>query len=330
MARLRPLVVLVLVLVLGAAAYLGWERARPAAEGALVLCGNVDVRQVDLAFNVEGRVVELLVEEGEAVVAGQPLARLDALRYQDQLAGAEARLAARRAALARLEAGSRPEEVQKARADLAAGQATLDDARNRLARQQALVRREVISQQAMDDAVADERVARARLDALQQALALALAGPRKEEIAEARAEVAAAEADAALARHRFADTRLAAPSAGTILTRIQEPGAVILANTPVFTLAVTDPVWVRVFVTELQLPRIHPGQAARITVDAFPDQPFAGWVGFIAPSAEFTPRSVETPELRTSLVYRARVFVKNPDQRLRQGMPVTVTLTEAP
>jgi HlyD family secretion protein len=93
---------------------------------------------------------------------------------------------------------------------------------------------------------------------------------------------------------------------------------------PVFSLAITDPKWVRVYVPETDLGQVHPGAHAGVTVDAFPGRWFPGWIGFISPSAEFTPKSVETPDLRTNLVYEVRVFVKDPGDNLRLGMPATV------
>ena len=111
-----------------------------------------------------------------------------------------------------------------------------------------------------------------------------------------------------------------------ILTRIQEPGAIVAEGAPVYTLSLTAPVWVRTYVAEPDLGRIHPGMPAAVTTDSAPDKVYAGQIGFISPVAEFTPKTVETTSLRTDLVYRLRVIVDNPDNGLRQGMPVTVTL----
>jgi HlyD family secretion protein len=95
---------------------------------------------------------------------------------------------------------------------------------------------------------------------------------------------------------------------------------------PVFTLAITNPKWVRAYVSEPDLGKLHEGMAAAIAVDSFPGRRFEGWVGFISPVAEFTPKAVQTEELRTSLVYEVRVFVQDPSDVLRLGMPATVYL----
>jgi HlyD family secretion protein len=106
-----------------------------------------------------------------------------------------------------------------------------------------------------------------------------------------------------------------------------EPGEMASPQTPVFSLAITDPKWIRAYVDEPDLGKVHPGMAATVTTDSFPDHPIDGWVGFISPIAEFTPKDVQTEELRTSLVYEVRVFVKDPLDQLRLGMPATVHLS---
>ncbi|MCK9395707.1 MAG: efflux RND transporter periplasmic adaptor subunit [Methylobacter sp.] len=152
-------------------------------------------------------------------------------------------------------------------------------------------------------------------------------GTRREQLDQQRAEAEAQRANLALLRYRLSRATLKAPSAGVIRTRIQESGAVVTANSPVFTLALTDPLWCRVYVDESDLGKIRMGMPARITTDSYPGKSYRGWVGYISPVAEFTPKAVETPELRTSLVYQARIYTCDPDQELRLGMPATVTLS---
>jgi HlyD family secretion protein len=160
----------------------------------------------------------------------------------------------------------------------------------------------------------------------EETLRLAELGPRQEDIDNARAQLAAEEAMVIQSERRLADAELIAPSAGTILTRAQERGAIVSPGEPIFTLTLTSPVWVRTYVNERDLGRIRPGMTAQVATDSAPDKPYQGHIGFISPTAEFTPKTVETRELRTDLVYRLRVIVDNDDGMLRQGMPVTVTL----
>lgn len=326
MPKKAPLIAAVAVVV----ALGGWWtfNAQINNNGPLIVYGNVDIRQVDLSFLVEGRIDRLLVQEGDRVQTGDSLATLDTGYFNDTLALARARLAAQQATLAKLETGSRPQEIASAEADLEAAEAALTGAQAVYDRQKELVKTSAASRQAFDDAKSALDQARARRNAAAQALDLTHSGPRDEDIAAARAALKAEQATVALAERRLSDATLKAPADGTILTRIKEPGAVIAAGTPVLALAMTDPVWVRAYVSETDLGRIYPGQPATIATDTRPDAPYAGQVGFISPTAEFTPKTVETKDLRTSLVYRFRVVVDNPDQGLRQGMPVTVTLDE--
>jgi HlyD family secretion protein len=296
------------------------------ASSELVLYGNVDVREVDVAFNEGDRIIAMHVEEGDRVEAGQLLAELDSSRLEHAMLEAEAKVAAQRALVTRFEHGSRPEEIARARAEVAVAEADLTAARLVHERLESMAKADAASQQRADDARAAHRAAQARLEVARENLRLAVEGPRSEDTEAARAQLRADEAALALARHRLADTKLYAPAEGTVLTRILEPGAVVLPNTPAYTLALVDPVWVRAYLSEADLGRVFPGMKAEIVSDSFPDQPRSGWVGFISPTAEFTPKPVETPDLRTSLVYRTRIYVLNPDHTLRQGMPVTVHL----
>jgi HlyD family secretion protein len=184
----------------------------------------------------------------------------------------------------------------------------------------------LIAQQTVDDAKAAAEAAQARLKAARETLNLVLAGPRKEDIAAARATLKAREAEFAFARQQLADADLYAPANGVIQNRILEPGDMVSPQTPVYTLALTDPVWVRAYIAESDLGKIRLGMLAQVSTDSYPGKHYRAWVGFISPTAEFTPKSVETTDVRTSLVYQVRIFVCNPQNQLRLGMPATVTI----
>lgn len=141
---------------------------------------------------------------------------------------------------------------------------------------------------------------------------------------EAQAQVKSAEARLQKALTNLQDTEILSPNDGIILTRVREQGAVVAAGEPVYTLALDNPVWIRTYIDEPNLGNIYPGQKARVSTDA--GHEYVGQIGFISPQAEFTPKNVETSQLRTDLVYRLRVIVDSPDKFLRQGMPVTVRL----
>jgi HlyD family secretion protein len=300
------------------------------SDPALKLYGNVDIRGVDLGFRVSGRLMEVLMDEGDAVHAGDLLARIDDEPYVHERARAEAQLAAALADQALKKSGYRPEQIEQARAALEEARVVAADAGRTRKRQASLVSGGGTSQQNLDSAQAalDEAVQRVKVAEAQ--LKLLEAGFRAEEIAAADAQVAQAQAAKASAVLRCADTRLKAPSDGIVLTRALEPGAIVQAGATALSLSLEKPVWVRAYVHERELGRVPPGTRVQVAMDGQPERRFHGKVGFVSPRAEFTPKSVETPELRTSLVYRLRVVVEDSDGTLRQGMPVTVMLDPTP
>lgn len=305
---------------------LGW---RAAGDGPLTLYGNVDIRQAELGFRVSGRLVEMKLEEGEAVTEGQVLARLDDRPFQDSVAAAKASVAARQADLDRLVAGPRAAEIAQARATVAEREADLANARLAFDRAQELRQKGNAPQSTLDQTLAARDMAQARLDADRQALELLLEGSRAEDIAAGRANLAAAQADLATAETSLADATLEASADGIILSRVTEPGAILSPSSVAYVLSLTKPVWIRAYVAEPDLGRVHPGLMVEVVTDTRPDRPYRGRVGFVSPVAEFTPKTVQTPELRTDLVYRLRIIVDDADEGLRQGMPVTVRVPKA-
>ncbi len=322
--RLIVAVAVVLVAVVAGLAY--WWLHGSRAGGELTLYGNVDIWEVQPAFHDTGRVVQMPVVEGQRVRKGELIARMDPSRYVARLADATHRAANLEAVFLRLEHGSRPQEIARARAAMEALRALYENARTNYARTLALVPQGIASTQEGDDARAQLRAARGNYDAALQAYRLAVEGPRHEDIVAARSAYRAAQAAAALAARELADTRLYAPASGVIEDRILEPGDMASPGTPVYTIALTSPLWVRAYVPEPDLGKIAPGMRAVITTDSFPGRRYRGWIGYISPTAEFTPKTVETPQLRTQLVYQVRVYACNAHGELRLGMPATVTI----
>jgi HlyD family secretion protein len=327
--RARLLVLLVFALVL-AGAVVAWRLAHARrAEQELVLYGNVDLRQVLLSFNNEERIAEVRVQEGDRVAPGDVLARVDTSRLEPRVAQAEAQADAQRHAVERLHNGSRPEEIAQARANVESATADATNAKRQHERLKAASEGSgggAVSDQDLANAQTALEGASARLAVAGKSLELALAGPRKEDVLEAESRLRAAEAELALLRRTLADADLRAPCVGVVRTRLLEPGEMAAPQRPVLSLAVVDPKWVRAYVSEPDLVRVRAGARAAVAVDGFPGREFEGWVGFLSPVAEFTPKAVQTEELRTSLVYEVRVFVKDPGNDLRLGMPATVRL----
>jgi membrane fusion protein PltH len=325
----RNLVVAVLLAIVVAAGLAYWFVRGSSQPKELVVYGNVDLRQVDLPFNGNERIAAVLVQEGDRVHRGQVLARLDTSRLDPQVAVAAAQVAAQTAVVDRLRNGNRPEEIAQARAALDSAKADSENARRQAERFRSLSAASggrAASQQDLDNANAQLDVANAKVVSEQKALDLEIAGPRKEDIAQAEAQLQGEQAQLALLKQELADATLTAPVDAVVRSRLMEPGEMASPQKPVFTLAITDPKWVRAYVSESDLGKIRPGETASIAVDSFPKRRFDGWIGFISPVAEFTPKAVQTEELRTSLVYEVRVFVKDPADELRLGMPATVYL----
>jgi HlyD family secretion protein len=325
----RVLIVAVIVFA-GAVAGLAWWLTHRAGETReLALHGNVDLRQVELSFNNSERITAVLAQEGDRVRRGQVLARLETSRLEPQVAQAEAQAAAQRQVVRRLRQGSRPEEIAQARANVEAAKADVANARQQYERLKGAAEisaGRAVRQQDLDNARTALQVAEARLAVNQRSLDLAVAGPRKEDIAEAEARLRANEAQLKLLRRQLMDAELVAPVDAVVRTRILEPGEMASPQKPVYSLAITDPKWIRAYVSEPDLGKVRPGMIASVGVDSFPKRRFDAWVGFISPVAEFTPKSVQTEELRTSLVYEVRVFVNDPEDELRLGMPASVYL----
>lgn len=329
----KLLLVVVLVLLLGGGLWF-YLQSHENEERGLVLYGNVDIRQVSLAFTGSERIARMAVEEGDSVKAGDLLASLDTRTLRLQIDKARAQIAAQEQNLLRLQNGSRPEDIARARAQEQAARAQLDLANTQLRRLQGIRANSpggrAVSQQDIDSAASQQKVAQAQLEDRQKALRLVQIGPRAEDIALAGAQLAAARADLALLQHNLDEADLKAPQDATVRSRLLEPGDMASPQRPVYSLALTDPKWIRAYVSEANLGRIRPGMPAQVFTDSHPGQAIAGHVGFISSVAEFTPKSVQTEELRTSLVYEVRVRVADPDNRLRLGMPATVRFADEP
>src|SRR5438309_9781045 len=255
----RILLIVLVIAAVSAAGVAWWLSRRQDVAGELVLYGNIDLRQIQLAFNNSERIAVVLVQEGDHVQHGQMLARLDTSRLEPQVAQAVAQAAAQRQVVTRLRNGSRPEEIAQARANVVSAKADLTNAQRQYERLKSaaeLSAGRAVRQQDVDAAKATLEMAEAKLAVNQKSLDLAVLGPRKEDIAENEARLRANEAQAALLRQQMADSQLFAPTNAVVRTRIMEPGEMASPQNPVFSLAVIDPKWVRAYVSEPDLGKI--------------------------------------------------------------------------
>jgi HlyD family secretion protein len=290
----------------------------------LMLSGTVEARETALAFQVGGRIDRLLVDEGELVEPGQEVAHIEAHDYAEAVRRAEAEVAAAEAALAELEAGARTQELRVAEATLEEARAQLRFAEAEVKRIRSLVDNNLASQERLDQVVLERDVARAAVRRAEQQLQLLQEGTRQETIDRARAELAARRSALATAEQQLSYVRLVSPVSGTVTLRQAEAGEVVASGQPVFTVAELKHPWVRAYLNEIDLTRVRLGEKVRVTVDGLPDTSFEGILTFISPKAEFTPKSVETRELRVDLVYRVKVQLEDPEGVLKLGMPADV------
>lgn len=303
------------------------EHTTTADPNTLTLTGNVDIRQIALAFNGSGRILALAKEAGDSVSKGDVLGALDNENLRLQAKQIEAQIEATQANARNLRDGARPEEIARAKSAVAAAQAQAKKAQADYARLAGLAKKSggmAVAAANVDAARAARDSANAALAQAQDALKLLQAGSRQQEIVAAEANIKAAQAQLDLLNYQIAQTTLTAPESGVIRARLLQAGDMASPAAPAYTLALTDPKWIRLYVSEPFLGRITPGMAADIRTDS--GTHFTGKLGYISSVAEFTPKNVETQELRTALVYEIRVNVNDPDNRLRLGQPVTVTL----
>lgn len=325
---MSPKKVVIPILLLAAVGVAAWYFTRPPeAEAGLAASGTVEATEARLAFQAGGRIVEIAPREGDRVVAGQMLARLDPAEAEARRAQAAAQVSSARAQLGELERGARREERAQARSALDAARERQADAERDLERARTLYEGGAIAREALDKARTALDVARSQREQAAEQLGLVEAGPRRERIDAARAQVEQAEAALRAVEVALENAVLLAPFDGVVTVRHREPGEVVSPGAPVLTLLDPADRWVRIYVPENRLGAVHLGAAAAIAADTFPGKRYPGEVSYIASQAEFTPKTVQTQEERVKLVYEVKVRVTgDPENELKPGLPADVVL----
>ena len=387
--RKRIPIVIIIVLVAAGAAFYFLKRSKEATQNRITVSGNIELTEVNIAFKTSGRLLERTVDEGDAVKKGMILARLDrdqllAQRDRDaaslqlsmaQLAQAEtalawqkenfiadmeqrqADLAAAQARLQELKNGSRPQEIQEAKAAVESAQAEFDRAKKDWDRAQTLYKNDDISTAQYDQYRSRWEGAGAALKQIQERQSLVIAGPRKEQIEAAaaqlqrasaaikaaetnrleikrreqelplrRADIERAKANLALIDTQLADTVAVSPVDGVVLVKSAEAGEILAAGTPVVTVGDIEHPWLRAYINESDYGKVKLGAKVKITTDSYPNKEYEGRVSFISSQAEFTPKQIQTQEERVKLVYRIKIDLANPRQELKSNMPADAVL----
>jgi len=319
---------LILVAALAVTAWLVFGGSEPT--DVLTASGTVEAREADLGFQAGGRLAAVHAAEGERVAAGQLLAMLDTAELAARRGAAAAQEDAAAAALAEVQRGTRPEERRQAEAALQAAEARLAEAVRAHQRAERLHAGGATSQEALERAATAAEVARTVRDQAAEQLQVARTGPRQERIDAAAAQHRQAQAALEQVDAALDNALIRAPFAGVVTVRHREEGEAVGPGQPVLTVMDPQDRWVRIYVAEDRVGRVALGQAARITVDSYPERTYEGRVTFIASQAEFTPRNVQTPEERVKLVYAVKVSVTGDAAgQLKPGMPADVTLDGA-
>ncbi|OPX96736.1 MAG: Multidrug export protein EmrA [Syntrophorhabdus sp. PtaB.Bin047] len=323
--RVIPLAVIAAAVIVAVIVVTSHVRNR--SDGTMKLSGNVEVTECNVGFKVAGKIAALTVDEGARVKEGDLIAELSsgdvrALVDQNRAALEEAKVK-----LAELKAGSRHQEIVKARADSASLEAELVRARKDFERAETLYQNGAISASRFDAAKSTYETRLGQLRSVRQQQSLVEEGPRREDIRAAELRVKQLEALVASTEEKLADTRLYAPISGVVFRKNVELGEIVQAGAAVFTVGDLDRPWVKVYVKEDKLALVKLGQKAKITVDTYKDRVYEGTVTFISSDAEFTPKNVQTQEERVKLVFGVKVTVTNKDQELKPGMPADVRVS---
>ncbi len=285
--------------------------------------GTIEFTRTDVAAMVPARVVRVLVEEGQSVAAGDTIAVLSQTGLPQDIEQRRARVASAQAQLRDLERGARPQEIQRAEAELRVAESEAQRTAADTVRLVRLLASGGISQSAFDVAVTAARVASDRRDAVREALLLLRAGARPEQVEAARAAVRTARAQLAMGEAAVGALVLTAPAHGQVLARYAEPGEVLAAGVPVVSLGDARSAWIRVYVAPALFASIHPGDSVRITVDGLEGRSFGARVTAMATAAEFTPRVALTEKERADLLFGVKLELSDTTGTLKAGLPAT-------
>ena len=295
--------------------------------GVIAASGHVEATEVRLSAKVPGHVERLALEEGDAVTAGQEVARIETTDLRLALDGAVAERAQADAERRLRVAGSRPEDIAEGGAQVERARADLRGAQEELERMEKLLASGSGTDKSRDDARTKRDVAAASLEAANERLRKLRAGSRREEIDAAVARVAATDARIAQLKQQIADAVVTSPVAGVVTEKLAETGELVTRGTALLVVTELGRPWLNIYLPEPDLGRIRLGQEVEVATDS--GQTRTGRITFVSPQAEFTPKNVQTPDERAKLVYRIKIGLENADGLFKPGMPAEARLRPA-
>ena len=296
-----------------------------AAEGKVEAMPGYDVDVGTSELN--GRIAKIFVKEGESVHKGQTVAALENEDLQAQVVQGESELTVAQARLAEIESGTREEEIKQADARLKGDVARLDEARNQLQRNRDLRRQNMIPQATLDSAEAAFKAAQAAVNESTQHKLLLVKGPRPETIQLYRDQVQQAEATLDYYRKRLDKTIVRSPIDGTVIERYLDEGEGVTPEIPILAIADLGKLWVNAEVDETDIGRVHVGDKAQVTANAYPGQIFAGSVREIANYTGARKIRPSNPAVNLGLKVVQVKILLDTQTPLRLGMSVDVKIT---
>lgn len=296
-------------------------------ENNLTFYGNIDTRTVNVGFRFLGKIENITKDEGEIVKKDEILVKLDTASLEKSLEELNEKIFASKLELSKLQTGYRQEEILEAKAAMEEAIENLNKTKDTYNRQTNLFKTKSTSEENFTISQLNYKQALATLDKAKALYELRKNGYRDEDIKIQESNLKSLEIQAEKLKIDLNDSLIKAPVDGVILTRFKEIGAITNAGESILEIAKTDEFWVRAYIDEKNLGNIKPGLKMSIQTDSRSEN-YEGVIGFISPVAEFTPKNIETQELRADLVYSFRVIVKNPDDKIRQGMPVTLKIAQ--
>ena len=326
----RRILIAAIVVVVGIAIYLVSSLRNHGDDGSMLLSGNVEITETNVGFKIPGRVIEIPVEEGSVVKEGDVLAKLDGAELASVVEQNRASMQEASARLSELKEGSRTQEIEQAKSNVIAQEAELQRVKQDYERADVLYKNGAISKAQFDASKSAYDVRTATRKSAQEALSLAQEGARKEDIKIGEHRVEQARAGLAVSETRSKDTVIYAPIAGVVLRKNVEVGETVSQGMPVFTIGDLKSPWIKVYVKEDKIGLIKLGQKAYISVDSYKGKTYEGVVSYISSEAEFTPKTVQTPEERVKLVFGVKVRIKNENDELKPGMPADVKIALKP
>ena len=317
----RFVIPILIAAAIGGVLYYFLTRDKKEEDNFIKVSGNIEATEADVGFKIPGRIVSRFFQEGDLVEKGKILAKLDDEDLRQRLDLARATLMSAQARLSKLLAGSRPEELKVAEANLHQAQFDLGNKEIQYERVKTLYEKQVISKETFDNAETSFKVAKAALQIATENYQLVKEGPRKEDIEDARAQVQQTQVSLKLAGTQFSYTVLLSPISGVVLVKSSEIGEVVNPGTSVLTLADVNNVWLKAYISETNLGKVKWGQEVIVTTDLHPKKEYKGKISFISSQAEFTPKQIQTEKERVTLVYRIKIDIPNSDRELKPGMP---------